>query len=205
MLHAAFHRKAEGYVTFDSYQRYFQSRNDQDRLKEEDLIKQRFREFEALGLVIRRSSPKLQILDASGDLYRLSMEGIHFVLQNSVGISSQALGLADDIPSEIVETLDRIWTWFTSATARPLDQAWKLAPNDFFEVIPESDRVVSLNHNSRDYGITVEALENVIREFREVHRLDNELGREQTALLMALEGGGEYLMTQKSTSKMWLH
>ena len=202
MLHAAFHRKAEGYVTIDSYQRYFQSRNNQDRLKEEDLLKQRFREFEALGLVIRRSSPKLQILDASGDLYRLSIESIHFVLQNSVEISSQAVGLVEDIPTEIVETLDKIWTWFASATARPLDQAWKLAPNDFFEDIPASGRVVSLNHNSRDYEITVEVLENVIREFREVHRLDNELDREKTALLMALEGGREYLMTQKSTSKL---
>ena len=64
---------------------------------------------------------------------------------------------------------------------------------------------MSLNHNSRDYEITVEALENVIREFREDHRLDNELGREKTALLMALEGGREYLMTQKLTLKLWLH
>ena len=55
---------------------------------------------------------------------------------------------------------------------------------------------MSLNHNSRDYEITVEALENVIREFRKDHRLDNELGREKSALLMALEGGREYLMTQ---------
>ena len=173
MLHAAFQREAEGYVTIDSYRRIFWLS------KDEDLLKLRFREFEKLGLVIRTGTSILQVPGATGNLYRLSTEGIHFVLQKTMEIAEQERGLTEDLPAEIVETLDKIWTWFASATAQPLDQAWKLAPNDIFENVSASDRVVRLDHNSGEYENATEALETVIREFRDDHHLDNVLGREK--------------------------
>ena len=59
--------------------------------------------------------------------------------------------------------------------------------------IPASDRVVALDHNSDDYRNAVAALEKVIQELRNDHRLDNELGKEKSALLKALDGGRELL------------
>ncbi len=60
-------------------------------------------------------------------------------------------------------------------------------------VVPASDRVVTLDHNSSDYKEAVSSLEKVIQEFRKDHHLDNELGHEKGALLKALEGGRELL------------
>lgn len=60
-------------------------------------------------------------------------------------------------------------------------------------LFPASDRTVTLNHNQPDYQETVAALDKVVEEFRNDHRLDNELGHEKGALLKALEGGRELL------------
>lgn len=59
--------------------------------------------------------------------------------------------------------------------------------------IPASDRMVRINHNSPEYAQVVATLDDVIKEFRDDHRLDNELGHEKGALLKALEGGRELL------------
>lgn len=59
--------------------------------------------------------------------------------------------------------------------------------------IPASDRYVTLSHNSPERDEVVAALDKVIREFREDHRYDNELGKEKGALLKALEAGRELL------------
>ncbi|OEJ66566.1 hypothetical protein [Magnetovibrio blakemorei] len=61
------------------------------------------------------------------------------------------------------------------------------------DAIPASDRTVSLDHNSSPYNETVAALDKAIEEFREDHRLDNDLSHEKGALLKALEGGRELL------------
>ncbi len=59
--------------------------------------------------------------------------------------------------------------------------------------IPASDRTVTLNHNQPDYQETVAALDKVIEEFRNDHRLDNECGPEKDAYLKFLEGGRRLL------------
>ena len=59
--------------------------------------------------------------------------------------------------------------------------------------VPASDRTVTLDHNSDPYKEATEALDKAIEEFREDHRLDNDLGHEKGALLKALEGGRELL------------
>ncbi len=66
------------------------------------------------------------------------------------------------------------------------------APGSDWE-IPASDRFVSLDHNSTQYGDAVAALERVIREFREDHRLENRFGAEKSALLTTLEAGRKLL------------
>ncbi|HLN23081.1 MAG TPA: hypothetical protein VK558_03765 [Patescibacteria group bacterium] len=57
--------------------------------------------------------------------------------------------------------------------------------------VPAADRTVTLNHNQPDYQETVAALDKVLQEFRDDHRLDNELGQEKRAWLKALEAGRE--------------
>lgn len=59
--------------------------------------------------------------------------------------------------------------------------------------IPASDRVVTLNHNQPDYQQAVEALDKVLEEFRNDHRLDNELGPQKEAHLKVLEAGRKAL------------
>ncbi|MBC7953586.1 MAG: hypothetical protein H7Z12_17435 [Rhodospirillaceae bacterium] len=59
--------------------------------------------------------------------------------------------------------------------------------------IPASDRMVTINHNQPEYVEAVGKLDEVIEEFRNDLRLDNELGHEKGALLKALEGGRELL------------
>jgi hypothetical protein len=66
------------------------------------------------------------------------------------------------------------------------------AEDSSFE-IPASDRVVTLNHNQPDYQQAVEALDKVLEEFRNDHRLDNELGPQKEAHLKVLEGGRKAL------------
>jgi hypothetical protein len=59
--------------------------------------------------------------------------------------------------------------------------------------IPAADRTVTVNHNSQPYREAIKSIEDVLREFREDHHLDNELGREKGALLKTLEAGLELL------------
>jgi hypothetical protein len=72
---------------------------------------------------------------------------------------------------------------FGAAGAAPLER----------ESVPASDRTVTLNHNQSDYRESVAALDGVIEEFRKDQCLDNELGHEKGALLLALEGGRKLL------------
>lgn len=63
--------------------------------------------------------------------------------------------------------------------------------------LPASDRLVSLDHNSKSYSQAVEAFDLAIAEFRKDHRLDNQFGTEKSALMKALEGGRELLSDTK--------
>lgn len=60
-------------------------------------------------------------------------------------------------------------------------------------IAPASDRNVTISHNQPEYAETIKAVETVIQEFQNDHRLDNELGHEKGALLKALKGGRELL------------
>lgn len=59
--------------------------------------------------------------------------------------------------------------------------------------IPASDRTVPLNHNQPDYQDAVAALDKVIEEFRNDHRLDNEDKERKDAISKFLEGGRRLL------------
>jgi hypothetical protein len=59
--------------------------------------------------------------------------------------------------------------------------------------IPASDRVVTIGHNQPTYVEATAALDKVIEEFANDHRLDNELGREKGALQKVLEAGRDLL------------
>jgi len=59
--------------------------------------------------------------------------------------------------------------------------------------VPASDRTVTLDHNGDPYKEAVAALDRLVGEFREDHRLDNELGAEKSALIGALEAGRKLL------------
>jgi hypothetical protein len=62
--------------------------------------------------------------------------------------------------------------------------------------VPASDRNVPLNHNSSEYIDAINALDRVVSEFAEDHRLDNVLGSEKSALTKILLGGRELLDQQ---------
>ncbi|MBI3445522.1 MAG: hypothetical protein HY055_09210 [Magnetospirillum sp.] len=68
-----------------------------------------------------------------------------------------------------------------------------LANDSTQAAVPASDRIVTLNHNQSDYQQAVEALDRVLEEFRNDHRLDNELGPQKEAHLKVLEGGRKAL------------
>jgi hypothetical protein len=62
-----------------------------------------------------------------------------------------------------------------------------------WQAAPASDRTVSLDHNGDPYKDAVANLDKLIAEFKDDHRLDNELGAEKPALLDALEAGRKLL------------
>lgn len=69
---------------------------------------------------------------------------------------------------------------------------------DFIEdEIPASDRVVDLDHNSQDYREAITSLDAFTKEFQENHRIDNQLGREKSALVFSLKAGRELLKDTK--------
>lgn len=60
-------------------------------------------------------------------------------------------------------------------------------------LVPASDRTVPLNHNQPECQETVSALDEVLKEFREDHRLDNEAKVTKDGILKVLEGGRRLL------------
>jgi len=60
-------------------------------------------------------------------------------------------------------------------------------------IVPASDRLVPLNHNSEPYKEAIEALDAAVSAFREDHSLSNEWGPEKNILLQSLEGGRQLL------------
>ena len=65
--------------------------------------------------------------------------------------------------------------------------------------IPASDRYVTISHNQQ-YEDTLKTLDDAIRQFKEDHHLNNELGQEKGALVAALEGGRQLL----NDTKIWV-
>ena len=187
MLEAALSRQNEGYLSIES----LHARDPLHTVESE--IANRLITYAKLGLVVKTRMPFRGGVGVPEKMYRLSVEGIHFVIQNSKTVAEQEHGLTADHPDRVVDTLDRIWTWYASAIGHPHDKAWELAPDFPFSSIPASDRVVSLDHNSPDYKNAVSSIEKVIQEFREDHHLDNEFGHEKGALLKTLEAGRELL------------
>jgi len=62
---------------------------------------------------------------------------------------------------------------------------------DGVDAVPASDRVVKRDDNSEAYNEAGKLLEQVIQEFYDDHKIDNELGPEKNALLETLKAGSE--------------
>jgi len=65
--------------------------------------------------------------------------------------------------------------------------------NEVDQPIPASDRIVSRNDNAEAFEEASSTLDQVLKEFKEDHKLDNEFGQEKGALIKALEAGKELL------------
>lgn len=68
-----------------------------------------------------------------------------------------------------------------------------LSGGDVLNGIPASDRKVSLNHNQEPYLSLRKTLEEIVIEFKNDHRLDNELGKERLVLESSLNSALQLL------------
>lgn len=130
------------------------------------------------GLVDRRLVKKVDI-----GSYEISARGLSYLQKERKDDDSFLVVSGARVVSQL---LDDLPGWEAYGYAFFLDTRVK-------GVIPASDRSVALTHNQPDYQEVVAALDKVVEEFRDDHRLDNELGYEKGALLKALEAGRELL------------
>lgn len=184
---AAAKDESEGYLTVDSL------KIRDPRQSDAKAIKERLDNLEQKRLVVCRDATQWDGQSIADDLFRLTPEGICFVILNVETLVDQQYGLTEDIPDESVEPVWNIAQWLREVSPSDSIPLHSSEIDQTPTSAPASDRLVSINHNSKEFTDAIASLEETIRAFRDDHHLDNVIGQEKKVLVSALENGKRLL------------
>lgn len=128
---------------------------------------------------------------ATANALNISLIGVKFVYENKKTIIESYKKYCPDLYDDVVEFY--VFLENPALSSILTNSETQLQTHNSVDEIPASDRSVPLDHNSGPYKNSIEALERIIEEFKNDHKLDNELGPEKGALLATLEAGRKLL------------
>lgn len=140
------------------------------------------KELEGAGFVASKLIGPDAEDDSPEEVFAITPLGVARAMAHSEEVVGSFRGLLWDFPEDVEEAYLALFE-----------------QQDRVEIVPASDRTVRLNHNRSEYQDAVAALDKVLEEFRNDHRLDNEDKEGKDAITKILEGGRRFLDREEIT------